>query len=64
MRRAATEDIGIKYLSSSANEDVFPEGQPANDGNSGIRIFRHALENADNIGGDCFKLRSRRHGAE
>jgi len=50
VRRAATGDIGIEYLSSSAGGDVFPEGQPANDGNPGIGIFRHALENADNIG--------------
>jgi hypothetical protein len=56
-------DIGscnnaVEYLGSSAGGDVFPEGQPANDGNPGIGIFADALENADNIGGGCFELSS------
>ena len=53
----------IEYLGSSACRDVFPNGQPANDGNPDTGIFADALENADNIGGGCFELSLIRHGA-
>lgn len=54
----------IEYVDSSADGDVFPDGQPANDGNLGMGIFADALENADNISGGCLELILSRHGAE